>query len=539
MAVMSGTMIVGLLGLVILQRIESMLVTGTIANAVREAMLLLIAIGFIRIALVFLFQGVLKRLNVPRILADALFVVVLIIFALYRMNAVGVNLASIITTSAIVSGGIALSLREPLENLWGGIALQLDNTCRIGDWIRVDGVTGQIVGIRWRYLSLATVTNETVIIPNAQLTKNRVIVLARRGDDRVPFRRDVEFSVSYDVPPARVVAVVEEALARAEIRNVAANPPAVVFCTGFGDSAIHFVVRYGLAEPRHRYCDRFAGPPARRGDARAQRHGNAAAAAGADPRPHRRARPRSTSAHSRHVRLRSKKLELFAALTDAERRALTEELSDWPYVADDVIARQGEPADSMFILAHGRVGVFDDSASGTGARDRLATLEAPNVFGEMGLLDRAGARSDGCRRDRSALLPARQGRIRHDSQGAAGAGRAAFTRRRGAADGQRRHARKASAPTCVRAARRPARRISSGGSRASSRSSPRTVRDAAERQRPPTMSARFSRNTLSGAGCGRHPDEWQPRPRELDRGAIVADLDHQRPVRIEESRRFA
>ena len=41
--------------------------------------------------------------------------------------------------------------------------------------------------------------------------------------------------------------MVEEALARAEIRNVAANPAVMVVCTGFGDSAIHFVVRYGLA----------------------------------------------------------------------------------------------------------------------------------------------------------------------------------------------------------------------------------------------------------------------------------------------------
>ncbi len=385
MAVMSGTMIVGLIGLVILQRIESMLVTGTIANAVREAMLLLIAVGFIRIALVFLFQGVLKRLNLPRILADALFVVVLIVFAVYRMNAVGVNLASIITTSAIVSFGIALSLREPLENLWGGIALQLDNTCRIGDWIRIDGVTGQIVGIRWRYLSLATVTNETVIIPNVQLTKNRVTVLGRRGDDRAAFRRDVEFSVSYDVPPARVVAVVEDALARAEIRNVAKDSPLAVFCTGFGDNAIHFMVRYGLVNIGTYIAT----------DSEVRLHITATLARNGMemPLPQRvliRGRnPASPEVRERGVAARSaalEKVELFAALTDAERRTLAEALSDYPYVADDVIARQGEPADSMFILAQGRVGVFDDSASGTGSRDRLATLEAPNVFGEMGLL---------------------------------------------------------------------------------------------------------------------------------------------------------
>jgi CRP-like cAMP-binding protein len=80
------------------------------------------------------------------------------------------------------------------------------------------------------------------------------------------------------------------------------------------------------------------------------------------------------------------RLELFAALTDHERRALAGELADLPFVADDVIARQGEAADSLYILARGNVGVYDDSSGGTGARDRLATLAAPAYFGEMGLL---------------------------------------------------------------------------------------------------------------------------------------------------------
>jgi CRP-like cAMP-binding protein len=80
------------------------------------------------------------------------------------------------------------------------------------------------------------------------------------------------------------------------------------------------------------------------------------------------------------------RLDLFVPLTDAERQALAADLADCPYVAHDVIARQGEPADSLFILARGKVAVFDDSAGGTGVRDRLATLEAPAYFGEMGVL---------------------------------------------------------------------------------------------------------------------------------------------------------
>ena len=43
-------------------------------------------------------------------------------------------------------------------------------------------VTGQVVGIRWRYMAIATITNETIVIPNSTLMKNRFTVVARRGE---------------------------------------------------------------------------------------------------------------------------------------------------------------------------------------------------------------------------------------------------------------------------------------------------------------------------------------------------------------------
>ena len=382
---MSIAMGVGLLGLVLLTRYGSALTDATIAVVAREALLLLVAIGFTRVLLMFLFQGVLKRLAIPRILADVLIAVVLMVFALVRMKESGVNLAGIITTSAVITGVIAFSLQETLGNLWGGIALQLDNTCRIGDWIRMEGVSGQVVGIRWRYTSIATNYGETVIVPNSHLIKNRVIVLARRGDERIPWRRDVEFSVSYDAPPSRVIAAVANGLAHAEIRNVATTPPLHIICSGFGDNAIHYAVRYWLTDLAH---DLWT-------DSQVRLHVAATLARNGMeiPLPHRvLIRHTGTGAQERREReldarcATLARIELFAALTDAERRALAAELADCPYVADDVLARQGEAADSLFILAHGRVGVYDDSAGGTGARDHLATLEAPSYFGEMGLL---------------------------------------------------------------------------------------------------------------------------------------------------------
>ena len=376
---------VGVVGLMVLARYGDALTDATITSVIRETLLLLIAIGFTRIAVICIFQAVLKQLAIPRILADVLIAVVLIVFALVRMKVVGVNLAGIITTSAVITGVIAFSLQETLGNLWGGIALQLDNTCRIGDWIRMEGVSGQVVGIRWRYTAIATNNGETVIIPNGQLIKNRVTVLGRRGDERIPARRDVEFNVAYAVPPSRVVAAVADGLAHAEIRNVAAHPPLIVNCTGFGESGAQYSVRYWCTDLAH---DLWT-------DSQIRLHVAAILARNGMeiPFPHRviirRGGADASAVREHELGARSAvlaRIDLFTALTDAERRAIASELADCPYVADDVIARQGEAADSLYILAHGRVEVYDDSVGGTGTRDHLATLEAPSYFGEMGLL---------------------------------------------------------------------------------------------------------------------------------------------------------
>ena len=376
-------MLVGLASLALLERFGPGPSEGPLGGILRELALVVFAVGMARITVTFAFRVVLGAVTVPQILGEVGMALVLIIFAFWRMTAVGVNLAGIVTTSAVVTGVLAFSLQETLGNLWGGIQIQLDNTCRLGDWIHVDTVMGQVVDIRWRYVAVATNSGETVIIPNGSLSKSRVVVLARRGDKRIPWRREVEFGVSYDTPPSRVIAAVDAALIRAEIPHVAAHPRLDVLCHNFGDSAYYYRVRYWLTDLVQ---DTWT-------DSQVRLHVAATLARHRMeiPYPH-RVLVRAKVQDPRHVReLAARRgtlarLDLFMPLTDAERQALAADLADCPYVAHDVIARQGEPADSLFILAHGHVAVYDDSASGTGVRDRLATLEAPAYFGEMGLL---------------------------------------------------------------------------------------------------------------------------------------------------------
>ena len=369
-----------------LYRFGSGISDGTLAVVIREVLLMLLAIGFVRILISFIFQTLLRKADVPRILADVLFVLVLVIYALYRMHVAGVNLTSIVASGAVLTTAIAFSLRETLGNLWGGIAVQLDNTCRIGDWVRIENVTGQIVDIRWRYLSVATNSGETVIVPNSTIVQNRVTVLARRGDQRISWRREIEFNVSYDVPPSRVIASVGTALTRAEMANVSKTPELQVTCKGFNENAIAYAVLYWLTDLRQDLQTNS--------QVRIHVHAALTREQMEIPLPHRVLIDGGTTAQlSAPDKISAKRaatlgqLELFAPMTDGERRALASELTDCMFVKNDTISRRGEVADSLFVLADGRVAIYGEADPGTGqARPRLATLEAPAYFGEMGLL---------------------------------------------------------------------------------------------------------------------------------------------------------
>ena len=63
------------------------------------------------------------------------------------------------------------------------------------------------------------------------------------------------------------------------------------------------------------------------------------------------------------------------------------ELNSWlvrkDVAAGDVILKQGAPTDGLYVLAKGAADVF---AHGDGQDIRIATLQAPSVIGEMGVL---------------------------------------------------------------------------------------------------------------------------------------------------------
>jgi len=373
---------IGVSGLWLYEGHAAAMRTAAAALMAREAALALVAFAVIQIVVPFVFQTLLRRRKIPRIVTEFVVALSLIGYVIYRLYAVGVNLAGLITTSAVVSGALAFSAKETLGNLWGGIAIQLEKTCRIGDWVRLDTITGQVVSIRWRYMAIATINNETMIVPNGMVMQNRITVLGRRGEERTPWRRYVPFEVEFQHAPARVIAEVERSLAHAQIPHVSQTPHPSVACMGFKESGIEYHVAYDLTDASHYWWV----------DSQIRVHVYAALMRQGLGIPfprrvlevRRDERPHIAQREIEHRTAALATIDLFASLTDEERAALARQMTTSAYVADEIVVRAGEPADSLYLLAQGRVDVIAEDAKHH--RQKLATLRAPAYFGEGGLL---------------------------------------------------------------------------------------------------------------------------------------------------------
>ncbi|MGZ7274435.1 mechanosensitive ion channel domain-containing protein, partial [Streptococcus pyogenes] len=85
---------------------------------------------------------------------------------------------------------------------------------RVGQWVRITDLEGQVEAITWRATKLRSKSGQFLIIPNSVIAKEPVL---NYSEPTVPTRIEVEIGASYDVPPNDVKQAVHEALANSPL----------------------------------------------------------------------------------------------------------------------------------------------------------------------------------------------------------------------------------------------------------------------------------------------------------------------------------
>jgi small-conductance mechanosensitive channel/CRP-like cAMP-binding protein len=378
---------VGLLAAVVSRWAEPFVRPEGAGMVVREASLLLLAVALFGLSVMVLVRLVFRRAKLPIVFEHLLLVLLLFFYVLFRMYHRGVDLSSLVTTSAVFTAIFALASQETLSNLFGGIALQLERTLRVGDWVRSGTALGRVIEVRFRSTVLETAGGERIVVPNAELLKGRVTVVGSSGGRPGPWRRTTEFVAGFDVHPDRVTATVEAALADVTIEGVAPDRPARCYVRAVDPNGIRYLVGYWVADvSRYETIDsrmivHVVAALQREGIAIAVPLESVSLSIDDDAARERAAR---RELEARVAALQRQ--EAFALLEPAEVAALATTAQVHRYADGDAVTRQGDHSRTLLVLRSGAVDVYVNGVGGKTGPVHVARREAPAVFGEYALL---------------------------------------------------------------------------------------------------------------------------------------------------------
>lgn len=174
---------------------------------------------------------------------------VITIGILILLNLLGISITPILTALGVGGLAVALALQDTLANLFAGFYVSLSGNIRPGDYVKLNsGEEGYVTDIAWRSTSIRALTNNLIIVPNANLAQ-AIVTNYYLPEKRMSLL--IPIGVSYDSDPEEVERIlVEEAKKGAQdIPGLLAEPaPFVRFIPGFGDSSLNFTLICQVAE---------------------------------------------------------------------------------------------------------------------------------------------------------------------------------------------------------------------------------------------------------------------------------------------------
>ena len=145
----------------------------------------------------------------------------------------GIESSSVAALIASAGVAIGLAVQGSLSNFAGGVLILLLKPFAVGDYIVVtqEGIEGTVKEIQIFYTKLATVDNQTVVVPNSILTNNSLTNVTARPERKL----DLKVGISYDADLRKAKSLIEDMLLHDE--SVIQDEEIRVFVDSLGDSA--------------------------------------------------------------------------------------------------------------------------------------------------------------------------------------------------------------------------------------------------------------------------------------------------------------
>ena len=335
----------------------------------------LLALGYlaVRIASLAVFESLIARrvgVEVPRLARDVVTLVAYLLVTVVVLRAsLGLDLATLLVSSAVITVVVGLALQETLGGLLAGLALALEQRLEAGEWVELHGTVGRVEELGWRSLLLRTTLDELIDLPNSDVARTRLRLLGH-GERAVAV--PVRLGVSYAAPPHEVKRVLRRAAE--ETVGLGSGLRVQPLVHEFADSAVVYEVRLWTREPW------------RVADLTDQFLTNAWSALTREgmeiPFPQRtlhRAPQRRPAPGRTECRRALAACQLFTGLPDAALDAVAGGSRWLAFAPGESVTRQGDASSALYVVASGSATVVHDN-------DEVGRVGPGDVFGEFAFL---------------------------------------------------------------------------------------------------------------------------------------------------------
>jgi len=321
---------------------------------------------------------------VPRLLREITGIFVYLIVAMIILRIVyDQSITVMAATSGVFAVVLGYSAQSTLREVFAGISLSLDDAFEKGDLIEIDGKWGWVKDMNWRSITYQDMDNNLVVLPNSKVAESSIRNMKRPGS---MMRRTIYFHADYKAPPANVIGLAQQCLQ--EVPAVAEHPWNFAAFYDYGETGARYGINFHVAS----FDDWFVA-----GDQLVNALWYKLARAGIRFGYNRRLTYSSAeeergleSAYSEHQAIQENPFELFRQialfkpLTDSEIELLAQSARWRLYGAPEKIVSEGEARHSIFVIAYGRVEVYETPAGGS--ETRLPDLQTGVPIGILAML---------------------------------------------------------------------------------------------------------------------------------------------------------
>jgi small-conductance mechanosensitive channel len=322
----------------------------------------------------------------PRLLTQLVtWLIWLIALLVFVTRILGQSLPGLLTTSSVGVAILGFAMRSLISDLFSGIAIGLEQSFAIGDWVEVGslGGVGRVTDMSWRSTGLLMENGVQVTIPNGRLSES--VVRNFHRPDRV-WRDEIDITLDYAVTGHQVERVLLSAAQAVPELAALPNPPDLRIAA-FSDTGVIWRLRYWVPDYPQRGALRHQ---VQRNILRNLHYaGLKVAAPRLDARIEKASPPPSAdgAVHPEFLR----RVDLLRGLDEADRVALAEATTAQVWKRGQAVVRQGDAGSSLFLLKEGLLEV----AIGTDTSRRVVGHITPGgFFGEMSLLTGAARSAD-------------------------------------------------------------------------------------------------------------------------------------------------